>query len=151
MDDKLDQVRKLVAGGRLIDAIKLYREATGLGLKEAKEAIDRCAAGGPLEPEIAARDAVQAVMQIDGEIKKLLAAGRKIEAIKVLRHRSGVDLKTAKDIIDSKEADLRRGRGRNIGAAAAVVQRGGGLARWVIIALVVAAGIAAFLLLRSGS
>ena len=149
-DDKLDQVRKLVAAGRLIDAIKLYREATGLGLKEAKDAIDRVAAGRSLEADVAARDTVQAVVEIDGEVKKLLHAGRKIEAIKLLRHRSGVDLKTAKDIIDGKEADLRGARGPHAGRAG-VVQRGSGGLRWAIVVVVIAAAIAAYLFLRAGN
>jgi ribosomal protein L7/L12 len=36
----LDEVRSLKADGKLIDAIKLYREHTGLGLKEAKDAVE---------------------------------------------------------------------------------------------------------------
>ncbi|MGC4175271.1 hypothetical protein [Demequina sp.] len=35
-----DEVRALVAKGELIDAIKLYRELHGVGLKEAKDAVD---------------------------------------------------------------------------------------------------------------
>jgi ribosomal protein L7/L12 len=151
MDDTLDQVRKLVASGRMIDAIKLYRDATGLGLKEAKDAIDRYADGGSLElaADMAARNAVHAGAQIDGEIKALLEAGRKIDAIKLLRDRSGLDLKTAKDIIDSKEGDVRRARGVHPGVDA-VVQRGSAL-QWVIVALVIAAGVAAYFFLRPGS
>ncbi len=34
------QVQELLGQGRKINAIKLYREQTGVGLKEAKEAID---------------------------------------------------------------------------------------------------------------
>ncbi|MBN1146747.1 MAG: ribosomal protein L7/L12 [Anaerolineales bacterium] len=34
-------VGKLLARGRKIEAIKLYRELTGAGLKEAKEAVER--------------------------------------------------------------------------------------------------------------
>lgn len=34
------QARELKAAGRPIQAIKLYRERTGLGLKEAKDAVD---------------------------------------------------------------------------------------------------------------
>jgi ribosomal protein L7/L12 len=34
------EIRDLVRMGRKIDAIKVYREETGVGLKEAKEAID---------------------------------------------------------------------------------------------------------------
>ena len=40
------QVEAQIAGGNLIAAIKLMREGTGLGLKEAKEAVDRMAGKG---------------------------------------------------------------------------------------------------------
>ena len=36
----LAEVRRLKESGKLIDAIKLYRENTGLGLKEAKDAVE---------------------------------------------------------------------------------------------------------------
>jgi hypothetical protein len=36
----------------------------------------------------------------------LLRAGRKLEAIKALRRRTGLDLKAAKDAVDSLEAQL---------------------------------------------
>ena len=35
------ECRRLVAEGKVIEAIKAYREHTGAGLKEAKDAIDR--------------------------------------------------------------------------------------------------------------
>ena len=35
-----DEVRYLVSQGKKIEAIKIYREETGLGLREAKDAID---------------------------------------------------------------------------------------------------------------
>ena len=40
-DPRLDEVAALVRDGRKIQAIKVYREATGAGLKEAKDAVDR--------------------------------------------------------------------------------------------------------------
>lgn len=36
-----EECRRLVAEGKTIQAIKVYREHTGAGLKEAKDAIDR--------------------------------------------------------------------------------------------------------------
>jgi ribosomal protein L7/L12 len=36
----LDEVRALKAGGDKIEAIKVYRQHTGLGLKEAKDAVE---------------------------------------------------------------------------------------------------------------
>ncbi|HVZ94962.1 MAG TPA: ribosomal protein L7/L12 [Phycisphaerales bacterium] len=40
-DDGMDDIRELIAAGRKIEAIKVYRERTGLGLAEAKQAVDR--------------------------------------------------------------------------------------------------------------
>ena len=36
-----DEVKKLVKNGRKVEAIKLIREQTGMGLKEAKDLVDR--------------------------------------------------------------------------------------------------------------
>lgn len=154
MNDKLDEVRKLVASGRTIDAIKLYREITGLGLKEAKDAIDRCADGGSLElaEGIDARKAaLEAGALVGGEIRGMLEAGRKIEAIKLLRARSGLDLAAAKDIIDSMARDMNRAAKSRPGSAAGIDRNGGGVLRWIIAGLAVAAGIAAYLLLRGSA
>ncbi|WBO66058.1 ribosomal protein L7/L12 [Streptomyces camelliae] len=38
---RMDEVAALVREGKKIQAIKVYRESTGAGLKEAKEAVDR--------------------------------------------------------------------------------------------------------------
>lgn len=43
--DPNEDVRQLVLQGKKIDAIKLYRERTGLGLKEAKDAVEALARG----------------------------------------------------------------------------------------------------------
>ena len=40
-----EEIRTLVLSGRMIEAVKLYRERTGTGLKEAKDAVDAIAAG----------------------------------------------------------------------------------------------------------
>jgi Ribosomal protein L7/L12 C-terminal domain len=39
-DPRLNEARQLAGNGRKIEAIKLVRDATGLGLKEAKEMVD---------------------------------------------------------------------------------------------------------------
>jgi len=39
-EDQIQQITDALAAGRKIDAIKIYREATGMGLKEAKDWID---------------------------------------------------------------------------------------------------------------
>lgn len=44
-DPRMAEVRSLALGGQKIEAIKVYREITGLGLKESKEAVDALARG----------------------------------------------------------------------------------------------------------
>jgi hypothetical protein len=39
-EEKLAALRELICGGRKIEAIKLYREISGLGLKEAVEELE---------------------------------------------------------------------------------------------------------------
>jgi len=41
-----NEVRRLLAAGQKIEAIKLYRETYGTGLKEAKDAVDKIAEEG---------------------------------------------------------------------------------------------------------
>jgi ribosomal protein L7/L12 len=86
----------LVEQDRTIEAIKRLRETTGLGLKEAKDAVDAHRRGGstsspgssvtgPLPPDVV--DAMQ--------------RGRKIEAIRLLRAHTGMGLKAAKEAVEA--------------------------------------------------
>lgn len=40
VSDRFEEVRRLAEAGKKIQAIKLYRELTGSGLRDAKEAVD---------------------------------------------------------------------------------------------------------------
>jgi ribosomal protein L7/L12 len=102
--DELAQVRAALAGGKKIDAIKLYREATGAGLAEAKQAVEALEAGrqmgGPVVESVSNDD-------ID-QIQAAVFAGQKIAAIKLYRAATGEGLKESKEFIDSLEEELRR-------------------------------------------
>ncbi|HEY7770623.1 hypothetical protein [Longimicrobium sp.] len=45
--DSIAEVVRILQSGHLIQAVKLYRERFGVGLKEAKDAVDQIAAGQP--------------------------------------------------------------------------------------------------------
>ena len=81
--------------GNKIEAIKVYRQATGVGLKEAKDAVEAFERGGTL-----AVDAPQAQTSQRGDVEtriaELVQAGNKIEAIKVYREATGLGLKNRK-------------------------------------------------------
>jgi len=40
LDQQLERIKEAIFAGRRIEAIKLHREATGLGLKESKDAVE---------------------------------------------------------------------------------------------------------------
>ncbi|MEX2119004.1 MAG: ribosomal protein L7/L12 [Pirellulales bacterium] len=88
-----NRVIALVAEGRTLEAIKLYREATGVGLKEAKDFVEALAATNRALP-------VQA-QAVDERVLQLLTDQRKIEAIKVYRQATGVGLKEAKEAVEA--------------------------------------------------
>jgi len=90
----MEQIQAELAEGHKIEAIKLYRQMTGQGLKEAKDAVERMEAG-----EVAGGDEVNW-----SEIRNLIAADQELEAIKRYREMTGADLKEAKDVVDALAA-----------------------------------------------
>lgn len=95
------ELKAHVAAARKIEAIKRYRELTGAGLAEAKDAVEALMRGESPPP----RESVDS--SFEGEIVSLLQAGKKIDAIKLYRQKTGVGLKEAKDFIEALAADRR--------------------------------------------
>jgi ribosomal protein L7/L12 len=94
------ELRALLVAGRKIEAVKRAREATGLGLKEAKDLVEGIEAGGSIA---AAGEAPRGAGGVEAELRALLAAGRKIDAIKRAREATGLGLKEAKDLVEQLE------------------------------------------------
>jgi ribosomal protein L7/L12 len=127
----LDDIKGYIAAGRKIEAIKLYREATGAGLAEAKEAVELIEAGQPPKSGTnASLDDNQALRAVSG----LVAKGSKIEAIKRYREATGVGLKEAKDAVDALE---RRVNPAAVLARDAAMRR---TLRFLVLALAILAG-----------
>lgn len=103
-------VAELVERGRKIEAIKRIRQLYGLGLKEAVEIHDAVAAGRPVAmPPLAAEDdgtpsKAASLPPDDPEILALLGQGRKIEAVRRYRERTGRGLKESKEAVEAVEA-----------------------------------------------
>jgi ribosomal protein L7/L12 len=97
-DSLEDAIRSLLTQGQKIAAIKLYREQTGVGLAEAKNAVEMIERGGGLPSAKAAAPATEQ------QVLELLAAGKKIAAIKLYREQMHVGLKAAKDAVEALAA-----------------------------------------------
>ena len=108
MDAGLEaELRDHLANGNKIEAIKLYREQTGAGLNEAKEAIETLERDETLPiPE------QRISLSVENEVVSLLEQGRKIEAIKRYREQTGVGLKEAKVAVE----EIARQRGISTGS-----------------------------------
>lgn len=134
----------LIFAGQKIEAIKVYKEITGMGLRESKEFIDNLEAQLREEnPEFprnffsAAKPQRPSMGNMpEDDAKKMtdfIFAGQKIAAIKMYKEASGLGLKESKDIIDALEKQLREECPENFAHAAkagcgAVVLIGGLLA-----------------------
>ena len=87
-----------------IQAIKLLREHTGLGLKEAKDAVEALERSPAATlPGIVPRSpapAADARIDEDREVRLLVQQGNKIAAVKRVRELTGWGLKESKDYVD---------------------------------------------------
>lgn len=90
-----DEIRRLLATGNKIAAIKRYREQTGVGLAEAKYAVESLETRSSLTERVLPDES-----EVTKEIVNLIRRGEKIEAIKIYRQRFGVNLKQAKEAVD---------------------------------------------------
>ncbi|MBL9078428.1 MAG: ribosomal protein L7/L12 [Planctomycetes bacterium] len=116
MDDAARRIGEWIAAGKKIDAIKELREASGLGLAEAKAIVDAVEAGRPVPAELVAR--LQAAREakargnVPDAVRAAVERGNRIEAIRLLREHTGFGLKEAKDLLDREmpvPAGARRG------------------------------------------
>jgi outer membrane protein assembly factor BamB/ribosomal protein L7/L12 len=92
----LDEIRQLAGGGNLVDAIERYRATYGVDQGEAKDAIDALQAGRLVTPSALGMRAPEELTKALEEVQRLLAAGNKIEAIKVYRENYDVSMQRAK-------------------------------------------------------
>ena len=100
------QIRELIAREQKIAAIKIYREATGSSLKDAKDTIDA------IEMDVRVNFPANALVGeldpiLENRIKQLLAGRKKIEAVKLYREAYNCGLKEAKGAVDVIEMQMR--------------------------------------------
>ena len=106
-----DEVKRKVLAGDKIGAIKLYRELTGVGLAEAKSAVEQMLTqlrGFESAENALPRDpGSPAAPQGSTAINEAIFAGRKIVAIKLYREQTRVGLAEAKRAVEEIENQLR--------------------------------------------
>jgi ribosomal protein L7/L12 len=92
-----DKLADLIKRGEKIGAVKLYRERTGVGLKEAVDAIEAMQRGE--QPR--RHTAVEAIPAEFPDVVSLIEQGKKIAAIKLYREKTGAGLANSKAAVEA--------------------------------------------------
>jgi len=123
--DKFAELKRLAQAGQAIEAIRLYREMTGVGLREAKEAVDRLARGQPVvitHTQVSVSDGAAADQAAQmAEVVRLARAGQQVEAIRLMRESNpGLGLKGAVEAVHAiaGESTAPGARARRVAAGA---------------------------------
>jgi ribosomal protein L7/L12 len=109
---QVQQIHQLIHGGQKIQAIQVYREATGVSLAEAKQAVEEMAFLEGTKPPSGVRSYDDPVLE--SKIRSLLSKGRKIDAVKIYREEYGISLTQAQDAVNRIEASMPRDSARGL-------------------------------------
>jgi ribosomal protein L7/L12 len=128
-----------VSRGQLIEAIKIVRERHGLGLKEAKDLVDRYRGNFThVRAATIAAETVEIAAQQGAHVPKAaleaLARGDMLEAVKIMQGTGGLGLKQALAAVEAH----KRQSPRRIPTVAAGDSRSGWL--WIAVLLAAATG-----------
>lgn len=132
--------------GEVIEAIRLLREGTGLGLREARDAVEALQriGGGITSMEIepgahgaGAHGSQHAhELRLPPEVVKALSQGNVIEAIKRLRALQPMALRDAKALVERHRQATKPRHTPTVAPG----DSGGGLWMWIVLALIAIAG-----------
>ncbi|WP_146607681.1 hypothetical protein [Spongiactinospora gelatinilytica] len=98
------RVRALTDADRLLHAIKLIRQETTLGLKEAKPAAEAIAAGRPLSVS-PGRPVSPLIGTLAGRARELKASGRFEQAVHLVRGETGMGQAEAAAFVNALESE----------------------------------------------
>lgn len=135
-------VQDALQRGNLVEAIKLMRADTGLGLKETKDALEAYMRGEPPATGFAPKT-LPVGAPLPAQVQQALDQGNKIEAVRRLRGLTGMGLKEAKDAVEAGAVESRTAASE--GLSPGQVRGSNGIWWWLVALALLAA--AAFALL----
>jgi len=89
------EVRSLLDQGKKIEAVKVYKDHFGCGLKDAKDAVEALQRGASL-PSPSEPDA-----DLDSQLLRLLGQDERIKAVKLYRDQTGATLYDSKQAVEA--------------------------------------------------
>ena len=121
--------------GNILDAIKLLRDSRGVGLQDAKEALDYYLRSNTVSSATVPTTPSRSPGTPPPEVAGALQQGSRNEAIRLMRERTGLGLKEAGDAVDAYQAQTKLMQGTG---SPGEVPRADGTIWWVIGGIVVA-------------
>jgi ribosomal protein L7/L12 len=106
--EQVQKIHKQLHDRQLIQAVKIYRDATGVSLAEAKEAVEEMARNEYAKPPAGVRNYDDPVLE--SKVKSLLSKGKKLDAVKIYRAEYGTSLKDATEAVERMAASMPRER-----------------------------------------
>lgn len=103
-----ERLKNLIEQKRIIEAVKLVRESKNIGLKEAKDYINKFMRGEETEGMIfeSSEKELLTPEELDGKVFEMLVKKQKIHAIKLVKENLNIGLKEAKDYVEEIESNL---------------------------------------------
>lgn len=130
------EVVSAIESGQTIEAVKLLREKTGLGLTEAKEAVDAYVRRQKAPGASSVSEPSQAP-DVPAEVMQALRNGNRIEAVRLVREHRGLSLREAKLYVDLLTVDEQPVPGRD--PAPETPQKSSALVGFAVLLIIVAA------------
>ncbi len=106
------KVINLIHQGNKLEAIKLVKDNTKLGLKESKDYVDSVESMPkkplPIHSELPNKDidSVNSTPNLESEVIKLIKANQMLHAIKLVVDNTNLGLKGSKEYVDTLKAKL---------------------------------------------
>jgi ribosomal protein L7/L12 len=92
-------VLRLLAAGKKLEAVKYYKDQTGASLLISKNAVETLERGGSLP----GGDGQDSEAGFTSELRTLLQQGKKLQAVKLYKDRTGANLMDAKNAVEAIE------------------------------------------------
>ncbi|PKO16915.1 MAG: hypothetical protein CVU39_06765 [Chloroflexi bacterium HGW-Chloroflexi-10] len=102
--EQIKQIVSIAQSGNKLEAIKRFRELTGSGLKEAKDAVEALMEGKPVTLTGSSAAQPSSYGSSTNQIENIIVlarSGNKLEAIKRYRELTGLGLKESKDSVEA--------------------------------------------------
>jgi len=120
LPENIQMLKNLVRRGQKVEAVKRYREQNQVGLAEAKRYVDALDDSEPAPARLNRKvdlilnrleipyEGVSLQPALQAQIRSLLRAKNKLEAIKIYRAATNASLAEAKTAVEALEGELKR-------------------------------------------